>query len=203
MKRLSVLAVLILIIAACGGDSEGDGDDTSVPDEPATTAPQADEPDTPDATAAPAGDADDGGDAPDVEGVGVGTATIAGETYQFGDAGQPGLQCRADAFGAAFLAALQRVDGGDGVIVLGIPLPGEEDTAGILPELEVRVGDISWMANEERAAERSIPAGSSQVDSYEVEGNTISGTATFYDDDSQFTDELVVETGTFEVTCAG
>lgn len=205
MRLLVLVFGMALLIAACGGDSGDESSDTTVADATETTAtPQSDGTtgeDTPAATTTTAGQTDDGGGG-DVSGVGVGTATIAGETYEFGDIGQPGLQCMPAAFGVAFLAALQSTDGNDGVMVVGIPFPGEEETAGLLPELEVRVGDSTWLANEERAAEGDIPAGSSQVDSYEINGNTITGTATFYDRDSSFGGDLVVEEGTFELTCA-
>lgn len=203
MRRLALLSVLALLIAACGGDS---GDDTAATQadtgSDTTTAQESDpESESPDTTAAPSG-GDDDGSSSDVDGIGVGTVTIGGETFEFGDAGQPGLQCMPEAFGVAFLAALQRTDG-DGGINLGIPFPGEEDTAGIMPELQVSADDAEWFANEEWAAERDIPAGSSQVDSYEIDGNTIRGTATFYNRDSQFGEPEEIETGTFEVTCAG
>ena len=200
MKRLIVLATLGLLFAACGGDtSEGDSPDTTAaPTADTTTAPASDDEPAASTTVPP----DDGEDSTSVEGVGVGTVTIGDETFEFGDLGQPGLQCDPEAFGVGFLAALQSTDGNDGTLSVGIPFPGEEETAGIMPQLLVSIGDLDWMANEELAAEQEI-TGSSQVDSYEIDGNTISGTATFAERNSQFSGDLVVETGTFEVTCAG
>ena len=59
------------------------------------------------------------------------------------------------------------------------------------------------MANQEKAELNGIPAGSSQVDSYEIDGDTITGTATFYEVNSSYGDgDLIVEQGTFEVTCS-
>lgn len=206
MKRLALLMILGLFVAACGGDSGDDATDTTAASgsEPTTTAVQADDDAADDEPADTATTADQGSSesSSDVEGVGVGTATIGGETFEFGDAGQPGLQCLPDAFGVAFLAALQRLDG-DGGISLGIPFPGEEDTVGSQPEIQVSADDDEWFANEEWAAERDIAAGSSQVDTYEIDGNTIRGTATFYNRDAQFGEPEEIETGTFEVTCAG
>ena len=210
MKRLTLLAVVVLVVAACGGGSGGDStvstasggtETTAAAGTDITAAPSPDDTDPAATTTAPP---DDGGGA--VEGAGIGTATIAGVTYEFGDLGRPGLQCMPSSFGVAFLAALDATDGRGGAIVVGIPFEGEEDTAGILPELGVSGDDLEWMANEARAAEQGIPAGSSQVDSYEINGNTISGSATFVEVNSTYgasAADFVVETGTFEVTCAG
>jgi len=210
MRRVLTLSlVMLLLVAACGGGSGDQGTD-----EPATegnggqtVTTDADTDDTgqtPTTATSSGADSDDQGSSVDVS---VGTVTVAGETYHFADTGFPGLQCMPSSFNVAFLAALRQVDenGGelDGSLSVGIPFKGEEETAGIMPELDASVGDLDWIANPEHADLNGIPAGSSQVDSYEIDGDTITGTATFYEENSSYGDgDLVVEQGTFEVTCA-
>lgn len=213
MRLLVSIVGMALLIAACGGDSGDESTDATVADATDTTAADAS-----DTTTAPEPDdsgeatttttaSDDGDDAGAAGGVSTGTVTVGGETYEFLDTGFPGIQCDPDAFGVAFLAGLQTEEATDGVVgslVVGIPFPGEEETAGLMPEVQASVGDVEWIANPEHAELNGIPAGSSQVDAYEIDGNTITGTATFYERNSSFGDaaDLIVETGTFEVTCA-
>jgi len=207
VRRMTMFLSIGMLVAACGGDAGDDPTETIASDSSETSAPQSSEDEQPDTTAAaPAEDdgdtADSGGDASS------GTVVIAGESYEFIDNGFPGLQCMPDSFGVAFIAALQPVEGEvDGVIgglTVAVPFEGEGEVAGILPAVSISVGELEWIADEEHAELNDLPAGSSQVDSYEIDGNTISGAATFYERNSSFTgnpDDLIVETGTFEVTC--
>lgn len=210
MRRVLTLSlVMLLLVAACGGGSGDEGTDEPATEgnggQTATTDADTDDSGQTPTTAATSGtDSDDQGSSVDVS---VGTVTVAGETYHFADTGFPGLQCMPSSFNVAFLAALRQVDenGGelDGSLSVGIPFKGEEETAGIMPELDASVGDLDWIANPEHADLNGIPAGSSQVDSYEIDGDTVTGTATFYEENSSYGDgDLVVEQGTFEVTCA-
>jgi len=210
-RSLILLLAAALVFAACGGsDGTGDAQATTSPasddnETEATTASASDETDP--TTATPTtGDAGGETDAPAPD-ASVGTLTVAGETYLFADTGFPGLQCMPSAFGVAFLSGLQFVDengeGLDGSLAVNIPFKGEEETAGILPAVTGNVGDLEWIADPEHADLNSIPQGSSQVDSYEINGNTITGAATFYEENSSFGgSDLIVEQGTFEVTCA-
>lgn len=212
MRRVLTLSLMmLLLVAACGGGSSDEG--TSEPaaegngDQTATTASDAGDDDssqTPTTETPTTAGSDDQASSVDAS---VGTVTVAGETYHFADTGFPGLQCMPSSFNVAFLAALRQVDenGGElqGSLTVGIPFKGAEETAGILPELDASVGDLEWIANQEHADLNGIPAGSSQVDSYEIDGNTITGTATFYERNSSYGGgDLVVEQGTFEVTCS-
>jgi len=212
MRRLLTLSLAAgLVVSACGGsDGSDDPQATTIAatdnnETEATTASDNDE--TGPTTATPTtGGADDEPDAPAPD-ASVGTLTVAGETYSFADTGFPGLQCMPSAFGVAFLSGLQLVDeNGEGVqgnLAVNIPFKGEEETAGILPAVRGNVGDLEWIADPEHADRNSILQGSSQVDSYEIDGNTITGTATFYEENSSFGQgDLIVEQGTFEVTCA-
>jgi hypothetical protein len=213
VRLLALVLGMVLLVAACGGESGDETSDTSDDDSASTTvAPEpeddtdsGDEPATTTTTGSPDNEGGDstGGD------VSTGSATVAGETYEFLDTGFPGLQCEPSSFGVAFIAGLQSAEENNGVIgsiTVGIPFPGQEETAGILPAVTVSDGETEWIADPEHAELNGIPAGSSQVDSFEIDGNSISGTATFYEEDSSFTGnegDLVVEQGSFEVTCAG
>ncbi len=207
MRRLStVLMAALLALAACGGDS-GSGDtqdETTVESSTAQTSGTDDTESAP-ATSATVGSVDaTDGPTPDAS---VGTLTVAGETYTFADTGFPGLQCMPASFNVAFLSFLMLVDENgealQGGLTVAVPFKGSEETAGILPAVSGTVGDLEWIADPEHADLNGIPQGSSQVDSYEIDGNTITGTATFYEETSSFGQgDLVVEKGTFEVTCA-
>lgn len=212
MRKIAMLTLaMALTLAACGGGDEGSSDTTTTSTDNGQTGTT--QPPATDQTTQPAPAATTTTAAPSDEGQSSGadgsegSVTIAGETYLFADTGFPGLQCMPKAFNVAFIAALRQVDENgselDGSISVGIPFPGQEETAGIVPELNVSVGDKTWIASPDHAELNSIPAGSSQVDDYEINGDTVSGTATFYDEDSSFGGgDLVVEQGTFELTCA-
>lgn len=210
MRRPIVLVLVMFVVAACSG---GAGEETTEdPGGPTTQAPGSDGGEAEDTgtTAPTGGSSDDDGSGGDDSGsnTSAGLLTITGETYRFADTGFPGMQCEPSAFGVAFLAALRQVDETgaelDGGLSVGIPFPGEEETAGTLPEVTANVGEMEWVADPEHAELNGIAAGSSQIDSYEIDGNTVTGTGTFYEENSSFGDgDLMVEQGTFEVTCAG
>ena len=79
----------------------------------------------------------------------------------------------------------------------------DPETAGQDNAVEVSVGDETWVADEasEMFADLVDP-GMSQVDSVEVDGSTVRGTATFVRQGSVFGGgEVESATGTFEATC--
>ena len=47
----------------------------------------------------------------------------------------------------------------------------------------------------------ALEPGMGQVDSVEIDGSTVRGTATFFNQLSLFTDNIETATGTFEATC--
>ncbi len=66
--------------------------------------------------------------------------------------------------------------------------------------------DIDWWASPEindSLFQIEVPAGQSQVDSFTVEGNTVTGTATFIEKSALTPDGEIPASvpGTFEVTC--
>ncbi|MEX1281448.1 MAG: hypothetical protein AB1Z55_12100 [Acidimicrobiia bacterium] len=213
-----MLAVLALVVAACGGSD--DAADAGQAEATSTTAAAADDPGGDDAgdEEAPASTAADDDDAPaaaPVDGVGTATVTIDGETYEFGDAGIAS-QCLSDLSGV-FSVALYLV-GDDGAPDLGagslsLFLVQEGSDIGDLdqrPEAVVTIGSTSesWVASEAKAEEFELEAGTSQVDAYEIDGTSASGTATFIEENSYFAfsggsaDEIRTATGEFEVTCS-
>ena len=235
MKRWMVLfSALMLLMAACGGDDAASDDDTAG-DGGATTTTLAASPTTSDDSSGEdpsddgsqsddmsADDADsdagnDGGSSSSVSGLGEATVTINGETYFFGETGFPALRCDPDLFGV-FFVFLQMVDA-DGNEILGggsvdmVLLQPGTDPEELDQRNEARVNiealDQEWIADEEDITERELEAGTSQVDSYTIDGNRVTGTATFYEENSYWasigdpSNEVAVTQGTFEVTCAG
>ena len=91
---------------------------------------------------------------------------------------------------------------------LTVQLPGGNFTDP--PKVEVKLSidsDLRWIADE-TFYERSddLPAGLGVTD-FSIDGSTASGTAVFFEEESFHQlfsgSPLVVEEGTFEVTCAG
>lgn len=206
VKKLSVLLIVVLVAVGCGGGNEGS--DTTEGAARATTQTSADEPpdEEDDTSAAPTTAATvDAEDVEDFLGEGTATVTVNGETYYFGDAGFPAIQCMPNFFGV-MLGFLQRVDESGAEIASGggfqfaLLLPGTDpEIVEQLNELNLDLGDLEqeWIANENHITERGLDPNTSQVDSVSFDGNTATGTATVYEQLSQEVAQL-----TFEVTCA-
>jgi hypothetical protein len=204
MKQvLAVCGAMLLPLAACGSDDSTDGS------QDATTATDASpsDGDTDATVAEPAAEAtmppseDDGGDSGG-SGPSTATATIDGETYEFSTEGAVVAQCQTDMFGI-FSVQLPGDDGGINIIAL---LEGT-DPAVVeqVNAVQVSVGDDDWIADESSDmfdTSDALQPGMSQVDSVEIDGSTVSGTATFVRRLSVFGGgEPEVVTGTFEATC--
>lgn len=208
-KWLVVLAAFAVTLAACGGSDGGE--------EPVDTTTQAggsDGSETPTTTAASSSDSDSKDDSEDPapaegEGPSTATVTIGDETYHFSSEGAVVAQCLTDLFGI-FSVQLTRVDESgaqvDGsVAIVGLLEGTDPDEVGEVNSIEVDIGDDDWVANENDEILTSIEKfepGMSQVDSLEVDGSTIRGTATFVRQNSLFGDgDPETLTGTFEATC--
>jgi hypothetical protein len=207
MRRLLVLfVVVLLVVAACGGEAtEDSGDDGG--DQPTATQPADDGGDNDSDSedqAPPATEADNGDDDDDSGGEGPSTATvtIGDETYEFSSESALVAQCLPDLFGI-MAVIIPLADGGDGGIEIialheGTDPAEVEQTNSVL----VKIGDGRWIADPEDVNFNGDPdlAALSGVESVEVDGNTLRGTASFVGRDNT-TQEWVSMTGTFEATC--
>ncbi len=208
---MAATAVLVALTACGGGDSTGDTDVTT-----STNSSENDVTATTETTVSETTQDTSDGDTPIVEGVTSATVTIEGTTYRYGDTGFAALRCMPDMFGV-FFAVLARVDedgnevpsaGGLSLILLNEGVdPVAVDQK---PTLEVSINELdeSWVANEDHITDRGLDPGTSQIDSYAIDGATASGTATVYEEESYYkttggsTDPIRVTQATFEVTCA-
>lgn len=144
-------------------------------------------------------------------GSGAAAVALGAETYQFGSAtesadGNTYLgMCRQ--FFGVIAAGLRLTDGREITVDMEIP-PVDWDTYDdgrySPPRIEVSIEDPyqTWIADAEWAASNGVE-GQSQVDTFERDGISATGTATFLEQLSLFTDppgEPVQ--GTFEVRCA-
>ena len=192
---------MALVAGACGGD---DGDATGGDGAPAaTSAPSTtdDGSDDPPATQPPEPDDDASGG----EGPSTATVTIGDETYTFSSDGAIVAQCLPDLFGI-FSVGLPMAEGGDGTLSLIALHEGTDpEVVEQTNVLAVTIGDIDWVADPEdlRIVDNpAVAAGQTQIDSVEVDGNTVRGTASFVGSSTVFSADFVeFATGTFEATC--
>lgn len=206
-RSLGLVLAIGMLATACGGEADEAADGQSAEDASAST--QADAADdaasNETTTTAPAveGDAaDDGGGG---SGPSTATVTIGDETYSFTSEGAVVAQCLTDLFGI-FSVQLPMADGGDGTIgIVALHPDTDPDVVGEVNAVTVSVGDEDWVADEESLlfdSSDQLEAGMSQVDSVEVDGSTVRGTATFLRQLSVFSGgEVETVTGSFEATC--
>lgn len=219
MKRLSgVLIPLLLTVGACGGAPDSDTETTS-PSEPGPTSATEN---TVADTATDETTADDGA----ATGSSLATVTLNGNTYRFGESDFIGQRCNPDLFGV-FAVQLEMVDeagvadpAGSEIFLTLLSEDADPDfVAGSVDaknrvEITFRDSDVGearehWIADEEEFERRDLDPGTSQVDEYSIDGNTATGSATFYEAFSEGeyfagnADSYLVATGEFEVTCAG
>jgi hypothetical protein len=200
VRRLFFAGVILaLVLAACGGDS-GDGGDggNDIPDETQATQPETGTDDT-----EPSGSDDgDDGDGTEGEGPSTATVTIGDETYNFSSEGAVVAQCLPDLFGI-FSVQLPRVDGEGSIQIIALHEGTDPAEVEQINVVHVTIGDVDWVADPEdvRIAGKPELVGLSQVDSVQVSGSTVTGTATFIGSQSQFTADSDMATGTFEATC--
>lgn len=225
MRFLALIMGVVLLIAACGGDS-GDADTDAGDDGSATTEAAAEENGAEDNGAEDNGAEDDGSDettapteatdsqsdeggAEEGSGPSTATVTLGDETYNFSTEGAVVAQCLTDLFGI-FSVQLPMVDdsgaSADGsVAIVALREGTDPEEVGEVNAIEVSVGDEDWVADEaDMMFEQSdlLEPGMSQVDSVEIDGRTVRGTATFFRQGSLFGGgEVETITGTFEATC--
>lgn len=210
MRLLTLTISMVLLIAACGGNSGEEVDDIGSEQPPttqaATTRPAADDDgDSEEVTPPPADD-----ESSDSEGSGPSTATVTlgDEVYNFSTEGAAVAQCLTDFFGV-FSVQLPRIDdsgapSNGNVSIVALHEGTDPETVGEVNSVRLDIDEI-WAADEaDEMLEQSefLEPGMSQVDSVEIEGRTVRGTATFVRQGSLFGGgEVETMTGTFEATC--
>jgi hypothetical protein len=206
LRSLSIVAVALLtVVVACSSDDD-DGAAATAPPEPAAndTSAATDEPAADPAT----GGEDDGapasGDAAAFDfGSGSGSITLGDETFELAIGPGTGI-CR-DVFGI-IQASGTVTDGRDVEGEFAIPpldwetyTDGRYDPPSVALEITSTGDDnASWRADAAWAEENG-KAGMSQVDSYEKDGLSASGTATFA---NNWNTEAESVQGSFEISCA-
>lgn len=182
MRRMALLVAIGVVVAACGGDASAEPGGSSSTSVPATEQPN-DADSTADQTNAPTTEPGND-DAKQPALASTATITMEGSTYYF--VADEGGECDPDSFGN-FRAFMAQVDSE------GVP----------------RIGQMSFSAN---AAGEGLFGGEldgvlwtagkqddgGTIDSVDVDGNRMSGTATFVRPDTGES-----HSATFEVTCAG
>lgn len=208
MRRLIPLVMAtLLVVAACGGDSgSADGDGESSPTTGAsqtdTTQTSAEDDDEDEST--PPTEADPGGDDSEGSGPSTATVTLGDETFSFSTEGAVVAQCLTDLFGI-FSVQLPKADGAGTVAIVGLREGTDPETVGEVNSVRLDVGDETWVADEADDLFDQfdqLEPGMSQVDSLEIDGRTVRGTATFFRLNSLFGGgDVETLTGTFEATC--
>jgi len=187
-RRWTPLLIVGLLVAACGGSTAS----TTVPQAPTdagggpVATPGANPPGgEPTANTPPSGDENRA------------TVTIGDRTYVFDATADIVGRCRPD-FGGAFWVAGAEVD--DPTIVLNMLLiPDDAAYQEETSTITVNAHDAEqheWRADEDGG--EGVEAGESRVTSFEINGNTVSGTASFVD--SYAAGHPAAE-GTFTATC--
>jgi hypothetical protein len=194
-RNLGVGLAMVLVVAACGGGG------TSESQPPATTAaagtPESSNPGQ-DTTPTETGGGTDGD-------VSMAEVTIDGVTYSFGDFG-PGNQCAPDQYGG-FFATLREEDG-PGVFGVELWQEGEGgdrvNKANALITVDGVKMDLTANPDQEEYWP-AVEAGTSMVQSFQVNGNTATGVAAFIDDEIAYDESLFPLDpiiGEFTVVCA-
>lgn len=205
MRRVIIISMaLLLALAACGGDTGRDS--ASNGDQTTTGAVNTTQPEgggASDETTPPSGD-DGGSDDSEGSGPSTATVTLGDETYEFSTEGAIVAQCLTNLFGI-FSVQLPAVDGDGGVAIVALREGTDPETVGEVNAIEVDLGDETWVADEGDDMFdqfEQLEPGMSQVDSVEIDGRTVRGTATFYRRNSLFGGgDVETLTGTFEATC--
>jgi len=205
VKRFWIIAAVGLVTAACGGTAVESGDDVTAATDPADDG-------APAATSAPvtqAPAADDGEEPVTAGSVNVATVTIGDKTYEADVDPEELLQrCDPDFFGGFWAL-------GGGVEIVLPPADDPDFTDSPRIAVKDEASGLEWIADPSASSLGSlsgddydfkIPEGDSQVDSFTVDGNTATGTATFIEQEAYYQwtgggDQPEPVQGTFEVTC--
>jgi hypothetical protein len=198
--RVFCAATAVLGLAACGGGDDEAGEPAT--GEPGAATQNASQPAGQPTAAEPAGDGPAAGE-PTV-GDNVARVTIDGTIYEVDVSAGLTPTCDSDFF-AAFL-----VSGGDAQVSFYALLPPPDDPNHTdPPSVSVRVnnGEFEWIADPSKQMS-GVEIGESQVDEFTVDGNSVSGTATFVELNETYAHsgggpKAQPVTGTFKVSCPG
>lgn len=201
MKTTLIVAFALLALGCGGGDdtaetplaAESDADES--PDdsgEPAAE-PPADESDGGDTDSGDADAADAG-----AGGSNVARFTVAGETFDFEWEAGALTRCDTDFFGGFWALASDS----DGAGFEAEIWPDDAADPTQVSRIEVKAGPDGpdWTADPDKTIGQTIADWPAQVDSFEINGNTATGTATFVGPFA-FDEEPEGVPGTFEITC--
>lgn len=198
-RTVAAICAFVTISAACGGDESGTTAGSEGVEAPTTTTGQVESAtptiqDDPGATAPieTVVDQDDGAGAESYAAV-----TVGDRTWEFAPTGFLTERCDTDFFGGYWVLFTT------GVTIL-LPGPnweaqGVDQTPNIIVNLEDE--GLEWVADPETSLP-GVEAGQSQIDSFEIDGNRASGTATFIEANAANAGTAEPVTGTFEATCA-
>ena len=207
MSRL-VLAVgtAALVATGCGADDDG-ADDTVTTEGPAEGPDAEDEGQQPAATGELADEAQGPVEAPaDDESEGAVSSggpneaiiTVGDQTFEFEWETSSIQLCDPDFFGGfvAIAATTAEADSFDAEFAEE-GTPGFEDRS---PRIEVSGAEMHWTADPDETSGTMHETWPAKVDSFEIDGNRVSGTATFVGN-TEIGEEPVGIPGTFDITC--
>lgn len=197
-KAYVLLIVVALALGACGG-SESEPD-PEAPAETTTAAPGGDTTTTAAAatTEAPGETTTVAPEAPSGDvGEGVATVTVGDTTYEYEVAASIVGRCDPDFFGAFWVLA-GSTDGTNGSLEMFI-IPEGNTNHDETSKVKVNAKDSDerdWRADADGG--EGTPEGESSVNSFEIDGNTVTGTASFVD---IYIGDGATAEGTFTATC--
>lgn len=198
MRRFTILLCgVLLIVSACGGDSVEDSDVQPTVSQPAGDASEGSDPETqaPPTTGANIGGGDSTGEGPSTASV-----TIGDMTYEFSSDEVPIAQCLSDLFGT-MVVNLPLANGDDGSIeIVALHEGTNPSDVEVDNRVHVSIGDFDWWADPLEINLSPEQAAVSRVESVDVNGKTLTGTATFTGRDLTVREWVTME-GTFEATC--
>jgi hypothetical protein len=187
VRFLAVPALLAAALAfACGGDDGSNGEPSGGGSGSAPTQP------------AGGGNGTNGGGGSSA-GANTALVVVGGERYEF-------TLKNCVALGGALNAAGKATGGADISVNIDLPPANWESSRDDWEPPSVRLSDdvknVDWRAGGEVIDEfAAVGEGQSQVDSYVVDGNRASGTATFVDMYAVMKGDFKAVKGTFEITC--
>lgn len=191
-----LVACFVLVAVACGDD--GDTDAGSEP-EGTPTAETPDDSEGEEETDQPEDEQADPAEDADGASVDANTAvvTVGDETYEFDVEAHVAGRCDPDFFGAFWVLAVT-ADGSNGNLEMFI-VPEGNTNHDETSKIKVGVEDIDgrdWRADEDGG--EGTPEGQSRVDSFTIDGDTVSGSATFVD---VYAGDGATAQGEFTATC--